>query len=548
MANTDFEVPKFLKPIEKIVPQTLQHATPSLFQIGILGIAFVLFNTWYTLLTEIDPFNFSETMLATEPSQNFKGNLLLTLAFPAIVLLLIWHRKLLLVQWDKLEGGKSFRWIIGVCTCILTWSHITFPFNYFLNEWFFLERSLVLVLTILVIWRPYFLLLYLLFPILIHYGEPVPFSNWSVTELTIGVLCLFCTQLLVWLVYSKSRWQIAPFVFVLLCIIASSYFPAGYGKLKLGWITKNHIYLLLPSMYADGWLSFLGDNLLSEITVFASKFNTLLKTGTLIFEAGGLFILWGKTKTVGFFLMGFILFHSLVFVMTGIFFWPWMVFELTLLYFLWKKEIFKTIIRKFTIWHFLLSTLLIFTSIKWLRPGVYVWHDSPVNYTYSFEVEDETGEKSDLPSQFLWPKYYDYTWSNGFHFIHKNQTLAINWGVSTDGKIVRELLKAKTADDILDLEKELGMNRFNPELSKKFNRYLIQFATEKKYKLTLNPWFRALSAPPQRVIFPATTTSTYDGKNDISKINVYQKLSFFDGENYLEIRKRKVLSIDIPKN
>ncbi|MGI9543595.1 MAG: hypothetical protein ACR2MX_10075 [Cyclobacteriaceae bacterium] len=485
-------------------------------------------------------------MLATEPTQYFKGSLLLAIPGLAIIALLIWRRKLILVKWGRIEGGSSLRWIIGICAGLLAWAHVTFPFNYFLQEWFVLERGLMLVLAILVIWRPFFLLPYLLFPILIHFGEPVPFNNWSVTELPVRVLSLFCAQLIVWMVYGKSRWQIAPFVFLLLCIIAANYFPAGYGKLKLGWITKNHIYLLLPSMYADGWLGFLSQESLSEITAFASKLNVLLKTGTLVFEVGCIFMLWGKTKTISFFLMGFILFHTLVLSMTGIFFWPWMTFELTLLYLLWKKESFKSIIKKFTIWHFLLSSFLIGTSSKWLKPSVYVWHDSPVNYTYSFEVEDEFGKKSDLPSQFFWPKYYDYTLGNGFHFVHKNQTLPINWGVSTDRRVVKELLTSKTAEEVLALEKEFGTNPFKPELSEEFKRYLIQFATEKRYKLTMNPWFRAISAPPQRVIFPVTTADTYDGKNNISKIELYQKLSFFNGKDYQEIRKRKVLSIDIP--
>ncbi len=538
--------PAFLKPLEKILPKTLYGAIPSLLQIGVLGISFIFFNTWYSLLTEIDPFSFSESLLATDPTLYFKGNVMLVLPGLAIALVLIWHRKLMFVRWKIFEGGNNLRWIIGICVCLLAWTHITFPFDYFIYERFFLERSLMLLLAVLVIWRPFFLLPYLLFPILIHFGEPVPFSNWSVTELPIRILTLFSTQLLVWMIYGKSRWQITPFVFLLLCLTAASYFPAGYGKLKLNWLTENHIYLLLPSMYADGWLGFISNELLSEITVFISKFNVLLKTFTLVLEVGCILILWGKLKTVHFFLIGFIFFHTLVFVMTGILFWPWLVFELTLLYFFWKKETFKTIVRKFTVWHLLLSSFLILASSKWLRPGVYAWHDAPINYTYTFEVEDEFGKKSDLPSHFFWPKYYDYTWSNGFHFIHKNQTLPINWGVSTEARVVKGLLKLKTADQVLALEKKLGTNRFNPELSIAFKRYLIRFVTEKKYKLTMNPWFRAISAPPQRVIFPITKASTYKGKSNISKIDIYQKLSFFDGENYQEIRKRKVLSIDIP--
>lgn len=546
MVDSKFDVPGFLKPLEKILPRSLYEVVPSFFAISILGIVFVFFNAWYRKLTEIDPFSLNESVLALEPTQYFRGSILLLIPIIFFVGIFIWRRKLLFIEWSVFEGGQVLRLLIGICICLISWAHITYPFNYFLEESFFLERSLVFVLTALVIWRPIFIILYLVIPILIHFGEPVLINNWSVTELPSRVLVLFSVQLLLWLVYKKSRWRIAPFMFLLLCIICSNYFPAGFAKLKLGWLANDQVYLLLPNMYADGWLSFLSQETLSEITRFAAKNNLLLKIGTLIVEVGCILILSFKLKSIRFFLIGFTVFHVLVFIMTGICFWPWVIFELTLFYILWKKETFKAIIKRFTIWHFILSAFLIVTSNIWLKPSVYVWYDSPLNYSYTFEVEDDLGNTSNLPSQFFWPKYYEFAFTNGFHFLHENETVDVTWGVSLNQSLVDELLKSKTDEEILLLEKKYGESRFNPKLSKEFERYITEFINERKYELTMNPWFRAISAPTQRVMYPATNEFTYDGGYEISKINVYQKLSFFDGENYREIRNREVLTILIP--
>ena len=176
-----------------------------------------------------------------------------------------------------------------------------------------------------------------------------------------------------------------------------------------------------------------------------------------------------------------------------------------------------------------------------------MWYDSPLNYSYTFQVEDTKGNTSILPSQYFWPKYYEFAFTNGFHFLHDKETLAVTWGVSSDETLVEKLLKSKSHEEILAIEKKYGSNRYNPKLAKEFERYLTEFITERKYKWTMNAWFRAISAPTQRVMYPATNEFTYDGENDISKVIIYQKLSFFDGTAYSEVRNRSVLTITIPR-
>lgn len=532
-----------VKRIEKLIPESFLNAFPSLVQIGVLLVSFFLFNLWYLSLTELNPDDFSQIVLTSSPTQYFKGSIWLLIPFAAIVALMISRRNLITLEWNSIEGGSKLRLIICTCLAVLTWAHISYPFNYFLFENALIERLAVLVLMLLVFWRPFFLILYVFFPVLIHFGEPLLVNHWSITELPIRVLLLFCTQLIVWLIFPKYKWKIGAFVFMLLCIVAGNYFPAGFAKIASGWLKNNHIYFLLSNMYTDGWVSFLSQETLSDITHFLSKYNLLLKLGCLVMEFGCILIFVRKNWSVRFFLLGFLSFHTLVFIMTGILFWPWMLLEIVLLVVFWKKGVFQSIIKSFSIWHIVFSVCLIFISSKWLRPSIYVWHDSPLSYSYSFEVIDTSGKTSNLPSNTFWPKYYEFAWTNDFHFIHEKPTLNIVWGVSFNGREVEELLAFKDAEQVLAYEKEFGTNQLNPELAKEFERYMKDFVKEKKYELPLNPWFKTFSAPAQRLVYPVD--NIYDGKNDIVKIIIYQKLAFFNGEEYKELRKTKVSTIDI---
>ncbi|WP_400077192.1 hypothetical protein [Winogradskyella sp. R77965] len=534
-----------LESLSRIIPKSLFKVLPSLINIGVLLFVFILFDGWYRSLTEINLDDFNEIMLATSPTQFFKGSIILFLPVILIVVLMIWGRKHLFIKWKDISGGTELRWVIGVCIIALSWIHISFPFNYFLNESILIERFLVLTLTLLTIWRPFFLILYLFFPIIFHFGEPLMVNNWSVTELPIRILTLFGAQLIYWLLFHKHKWNINAFLFIFICVIAGNYFPAGISKLKMGWLSNDNLYLLLSNMYADGWLNILSEDVLSEVTQFLSKYNLLLKIGCLVFEFGCILILTKKTWSIRFFLLGFLTFHALVFAMTGILFWPWIAFEIVLLNILRRKSTFKSEINKFGVWHILLSVMLIFTSTIWLKPSVYAWHDSPVNYSYYFKVQDVTGQTFNLPVQYFWPKHYQQAWTNGFHFIHDKPTLNIVWGVSFNEEEVNKLMTFKNAEDVIAYEMANGKSLYQPELAAEFKRYMIDFIKDKDYKLTLNPWFRVFSAPPQRLVF--SEENLYDGKYDIVKIHIYQRLSSFNGTDYKELRKQKVMTIDIPK-
>lgn len=526
---------------------TSERFTNKLFlfsEIGVLLLFFVITNTWFKRLTEIAPTNFKMSVLYEDLSQFSEVNFYLV--FPVFILLgiLVLKRNLISISWKSFEGGKYVKLIVVASVLSMTWAHITYPFDYYINEAFWIERITVLLLGLLVIWRPFFVLLFVMFPIVFHFGEPYLMSHWSIMELPTKIPILFTAQYLIWLLFPKFRYSSKAFVFLLICIVASVYFPAGFAKLRQGWIANDQMHLLFINMYSDGWLGFLSNETASAFTRLLAKSDLILKFGAIVVELGCFLILIKKQYSIRFFLLGFILFHLLVYVLTGICFWPWVILEIVLLVALKKGNPFNLIVKKFTIQHIILACFLIIASTKWLKPSVFIWHDSPVNYTYKFEAEDEKGIISEIPSNYFWPKYYEFAWREGFHFIHNNPTIDVNWGVTVNGKTVAELQKIKTSSDVLNYENEKGIIFYNPKLSKSFDDYINRFVKEKKYKWTMNPWFRLFSAPQQRLVL-FSGNKVYNRKERIKKIHVYQQLTFFNGERLELLRKRKVKIIDI---
>ncbi|NCF87166.1 MAG: hypothetical protein GWQ08_16845, partial [Verrucomicrobiaceae bacterium] len=216
----------------------------------------------------------------------------------------------------------------------------------------------------------------------------VPLGGDSVAEqfLFIQILLVrwlgFCLQA-VWPDARKGE-TVLLLVFVL---IATAYWTCGLGKLRMNWISFGHLNHLLHATYPNGWLGSLSAEQISGISAWAAKFDWPMRVMVLAFGVGALGFLWRRWTMVAL-LTGWILFHLGVVLMSGIFFWKWMVLEVVILVFLVRnrQETPFTIFRPSI---FLMAVMLIGAGKVIFRPVNISWFDSPVSYTFRFEVEVE---------------------------------------------------------------------------------------------------------------------------------------------------------------
>ncbi len=447
-----------------------------------------------------------------------------------------WH------GWSIFDSSTKLRWFIILVALILAWSFATYNYNYFFNQGHYLDRILLVGLVSLIYWKPVFVFPFtlLIISIIGQFDYPLGGYSWADPDLLIRLLILFMAMFLLYVLtgYCKT----ADFLFLVCCLVASHYWIPGLAKLKLNWLTDDHLYFNLPNSYANGWLAFCEPTAIASFTQTLSWFDGLLKLATILLECGLLFCFWRRT-VLRFFLIGWIFFHLGIFVITGICFWKWMALDAILfLLFFRKGQVNHNSI--FTPAHFRISLVLILSSNLWLNPIALAWYDAPITYTYRFVAIGESGQSYTLSPRFFAPYDYQFT-IGGFHYLSSQPTLNITSGATRDRNLIPTLIQAKSLNQIEAIEAQKGKSRFYSKKANQFDNFIQEFVghgNERRYQGTR---FTFLQPPP--LLWTFSRGKAFRGQERIAKIIINQVLSRYDDGKYQEIRTNKVRSIEIRK-
>lgn len=464
---------------------------------------------------------------------------LLALTVSALLLGAAIRSRSLEPRWSDLEPDARLRWLIGILVAVLALVFASYDYNFYFDRSHWIERTLVIALVPLVLWRPVFTLVFLaaLLPIGWQFFHPLGrFSwSWAPTSLPIRVLFLFAAWWLLRLVTKQVR--TADFVFVLCCLIAGHYWVSGWEKLQLGWVANDRVGFLLTSTYANGWLGFLEPTTIGSVARALETMNLPMKAGTLLVECGALLML-SRRATVRWFLLAAIALHVAIFALTGIGFWLWALLDLLVLILFFGRRSPDAPI--FTRPRFALSIVLIGGASIWFRPVPLAWLDARATYTYRLEAISESGHVHPLPPAFFAPYDYQFTLS-GFRYLVDAPRLPIMWGATGHRRLAAALNTARTPERILELELELGRNSYDAERATRFDTFVRRFVGTWHRRGGRRRWLSLLQAPPTLWTFPRSNP-VMDGER-IQRVNVYEVLSFFDGQRYVEIRRTPVRTI-----
>ena len=121
--------------------------------------------------------------------------------------------------------------------------------------------------------------------------------------------------------------------------------------------------------------------------------------------------------------------------------------------------------------------------------------------------------------------------------------LPIYWG-ATNRRIADKLINAGTAEEFFELEAAEGKARFHQGTLTLLEDYVRDFVYHRNERL-------ANGAPPARLYAPLVLWTLrdengYRGQEKIKTVEIIQVVSFFDGENFSEIRRLPLTSIEIP--
>jgi hypothetical protein len=461
--------------------------------------------------------------------------LVITLAFS-----LFMFRKNLFCSWTDFPKGKLIRFLVIIASGTLTWVFATYNYNLYYDQGHYFDRFLLFIFLLSIYWRPIFVLPFLtiLLPIIWQFTVLQGFS-FAIPFLPIRLLTLVSAFFLIYLLVKKL--PIFDFVFLTGCLIATHYWVSGFAKLSQSWILYDQFNFLLPATYANGWLGFLDSQTISSITQKLGYLNIPLKILTLMFEFGSMFFFFNR-HSVRFFLCGWLFFHLGIFFVTGIFFWVWILLDGAFLYLFIKKDGISTL-PIFNLKYVIVSIILIISGSLWSKPVVLAWFDVPLTYTYRFEAKTEGGKTYKLPPKFFAPFDYQFTLGRFAYLDHK-PLIPIVWGVSSDSRISKQIMKLDSDKLLFSFEEQNGKVFFNEKSKEAFNLFIKQYIQNWNKHFSNRTYLSYIEAPRFLWTFP-TSASFEQSKQPIKRIRVIQVMSFYNHGKYSEIRETVINEISI---
>lgn len=447
--------------------------------------------------------------------------------------------KKLLLPWSDFENGKTIRILLFSAALMLSWKYVTADYNYYLNNWYLADRIILALSASLVLWRPFFLLPFLvaLLTIIGQY-QLLPVYSLAAESLLIRSQVLFMSFFIIRVFTNYFSYE--DFIFLIGCLLGAHYFESGILKINPEWLLYDNIPYLLPNIYTSGWLSHLSPENISTITKYAGWVNVPIKLYTLSIECGMLLIFL-NIKFTRFLLIGAIIFHLGIFLMTGIFFWMWILFLIVFIIYVFnsKDAHFK---RLFSRSYLLLSLPIIALGEFWCDPVGLAWHDSAMNYTYRFQAEMDNGTRHFLPPDFFSPYYYQFTLGN-YKFLSPDKLLPVVWG-ATNATTSRGLRNSLSKSQVLEYEQKAGRRFEDPDKKNFFEGFVRQFARNWNTKRNKHHFISYLQPPRLLLNFP--TKFSIPSDNKIINIKVLEITSYYShAQGYKVIRTRNIGQIAI---
>lgn len=443
--------------------------------------------------------------------------------------------------WEVIDEGGALRLLVLGITGLSAWALSCYGVNLYFNQLHLAERVLVVALWLAIAWHPLFAIPFALVAGAVagQFTVPLGFISWTEMGVLLKFPLLFVAFWVVRAATGDRRSDV--FLFAWCCLLATTYWTSGLGKLRMEWFTHPHLSLLLWGAYANGWLSILATEVVARAAEVLDQFARPLMFVTLALECGALLLLWRRWSLVGFLALA-IAFHLGVVAVTGIFFWKWMAADAFLLtYLLHRRRLAR--LGVFTPARFALSVALIVASPIWMRAENLTWLDTPLTYTLRFEGVDARGVVYALPAAFFRP-YTEAIVLGTFAGVSPHVQITRAMGVTTDRRLAESLEAARSPAEIFAIEASAGTMRFDPATSARFDDFVARYAANATCTARRDPLALRIAGVPRHLwTFPLDATLPCDVA--IATVRVFELTVFVNGGAQQVIRKRLLRAVDV---
>ncbi len=354
--------------------------------------------------------------------------------------------------WQMIDCWRSIRWVLVPSIAMFVWSYSLYDFNYYLERWHFLDRSVLVLLGGLSVWRPRFLGFFVLqLGILLgQFSHPLVFS-WTDKSVPIDILVLIQFFLVG---RSLRLFRDSQLLVAILLVLAAHFFRPGIGKVLLNWNYYNDLSnLVMSAIHQNAWLAWLSDEQKFQVLEFTAFIKMPLQFATVLLEISAVIYLWNRRLLICLILANIGL-HLGIFVASGILFWKWMIVEagiVVAIASLPREVASRTFGRRQA---FFFAVLVIGSYFYYPTAPVLAWYDASLAVHYRIEVIGEF-DSYQIPPRNLAP--FDLHFAQGrLGFLDSKPMLVDCLGSCTSVKVFQECSLIDSSDDLVRIRAELG--------------------------------------------------------------------------------------------
>ena len=451
-------------------------------------------------------------------------------------------------SWEGLDPNHVLRPIILLASGSITWRAVTMDVDLSTGTWHPGCRGLMLVAWAGVWGHPAFLIL------LLHTGVTWLRSNYHHQHLALRVLFMFLASLgalplaetlNAWLGYEGQANPTVPVLFLFLCVSASHYLVPGLQKLRLGphpasWLIDNRLHHIFISAYLWGWIRFLPQKKVLGFARQIGPFDRLFQAITLGIELGSLFILFDARLCLAL-LVSFVALQGMIFLLSGILFWHFMVVNVVLAWSIWNLP--APLASSLFGWEnglLAAGILLLFPCRdKVWNPQRLAWWDTCFVGRVHYAVKGKSGSWYGLNNDFMCPDERIFGQSYGAFLTHEKR-ITKHIG-ETPMREQFDAIRAAGSDlsKIEEAKQRWGQDRYDPDLESVHDSHIKAFIRNFNAghrKQVVPGWIKA----PGGQWFYWSELPRFDGQEPVDELVVDYREQYFDGEHIRLVTEQRL--------
>ena len=458
--------------------------------------------------------------------------LVVLLLIPAALVVWRWRG----LGWSDVAEGRLVRVLVLAASGTLVVSLAFYEPNWFLGQHHLVDRALLVGLFVLSAWRPIAQVPFVILATVMasQFAIPLGRYTWNDKRVVLDVLILFCLAAGAGIV--RRREGIGIFIGAVGVLLASWYLVAAAGKITSIWPAREKLANMTRSAHLAGWLPEGGADSVAELV---GGLNNLLVLAAIAVEVAVLLLLVGRRPAVAA-LLALPGLHLAVFLLSGIFFWKWMVLEVALMVLLLRCD--RQTLSRFGLPLVLLALPFAFFSPRLFNVATLAWYDTPYTINLELEAVGASGTVYRVDRDDLSP--YDVLLAQGrLGFVAKPGMLVGSSGVALDWDVASTIERARSPDDLAKTERRFARSQYDEEDALVFDRFVRARFSDWVAQPPLRPphhiWTG--SAPAFLNVPPVA----FSGQEEVSEVRVRMHKVWWDGQRYRPLADCIVRAVQI---